>query len=66
MEAINRQLALYPYHIGQIVFIGKMLSQNWTSLSIPKGSSSSYNAEKFSKPKERNHFTDEFRKDKIY
>jgi len=32
MEAINRQLAHYPYHIGQIVFIGKMLSNNgWKS-----------------------------------
>src|SRR5690606_33200348 len=25
LEAINRQLAHYPYHVGQIVFIGKML-----------------------------------------
>ena len=51
-EAINRQLAHYPYHVGQIVFIGKMLCNNkWTSLSIPKGDSTKYNAEKFSKPK---------------
>lgn len=36
-EAINRQLAHYPYHVGQIVFIGKMFcNENWTSLSIPK------------------------------
>ncbi len=35
--AINRQLAHYPYHVGQIVFIGKMLCDtNWESLSIPK------------------------------
>lgn len=35
--AINRQLAHYPYHIGQIVFIGKMVCDaNWESLSIPK------------------------------
>jgi len=60
-EAINRQLAHYPYHIGQIVFIGKMAAgQNWTSLSIPKGNSSSYNAEKFSQPKHKEHFTNEF------
>lgn len=40
-EAVNRQLAHYPYHIGQIVFIGKMVcNDNWTSLSIPKGNSS--------------------------
>ncbi len=61
MEAINRQLAHYPYHIGQIVFIGKMLSENnWQSLSIPKGNSNQYNSEKFSKAKEKTHFTDEF------
>ena len=59
-EAINRQLAHYPYHIGQIVFIGKMICENnWTSLSIPKGNSNAYNAEKFSKRKQREHFTDE-------
>lgn len=60
-EAINRQLAHYPYHIGQIVFLGKMLSKNgWTSLSIPKGNSQAFNNDKFSKPKQRGHFTDEF------
>ena len=64
-EAINRQLAHYPYHIGQIVFLGKMFAENsWTSLSIPKGKSQSYNQDKFSKPKERGHFTDEFLKEK--
>lgn len=64
-EAINRQLAHYPYHVGQIVFIGKMLKDgSWKSLSIPRGASASYNAEKFSKPKEKGHFTDEFLKDK--
>jgi hypothetical protein len=46
-EAINRQLAHYPYHIGQIVFIGKMYCENnWQSLSIPKGNSRQYNKEK--------------------
>lgn len=64
-EAINRQLAHYSYHIGQIVFLGKMLAENgWTSLSIPKGNSRSYNKDKFSKPKQIGHFTDEFLKDK--
>ncbi|HEX9981265.1 MAG TPA: DUF1572 domain-containing protein [Flavobacterium sp.] len=64
VEAINRQLAHYPYHIGQMVFIGKMiLDNNWQSLSIPRGSSQSYNAEKFSKEKHKEHFTDEFLKD---
>jgi len=61
LEAINRQLAHYPYHVGQIVFIGKMLAENgWSSLSIPKGNSQTYNRDKFSKPKEKTHFTDEF------
>ena len=37
VDAINRQLAHYAYHIGQIVFIAKMLCGNrWISLSIPK------------------------------
>ncbi|WP_343747373.1 DUF1572 domain-containing protein [Fluviicola sp.] len=64
MEAINRQLAHYPYHVGQIVFLGKMLAENgWDSLSIPKGNSQAYNAEKFSQPKQKGHFTDEYLKD---
>ncbi|HTD99436.1 MAG TPA: DUF1572 domain-containing protein [Mucilaginibacter sp.] len=66
LEAINRQLAHYPYHIGQIVYIAKMVSgNNWKSLSIPRGNSTIYNAEKFSAPKSRQHFTDEIlKKDK--
>lgn len=64
-EAINRQLAHYPYHIGQIVFIGKMLTaDSWSSLSIPRGQSQAYNAEKFEQPPQRTHFTDEYLKDK--
>ena len=47
-EAINRQLAHYSYHIGQIVFLGKLIKgKNWKSLSIPKGDSLKYNEEKF-------------------
>lgn len=58
-DAINRQLAHYSYHIGQIVMIGTQLKgENWQSLSIPKGKSNSYNAEKFSQPQEIRHFTD--------
>jgi len=65
VEAINRQLAHYPYHIGQMVFIGKMvLNNNWESLSIPRGNSESYNSEKFSKEKHREHFTEEYLKDR--
>lgn len=59
-EAINRQLAHYAYHIGQIVFLGKMIKGNeWKSLSIPKGKSTSYNKDKFSKEKGKRHFTDD-------
>lgn len=59
-EAINRQLAHYSYHIGQIVMLGKLAAnQNWKSLSIPKGGSMTYNADKFSKPKRTEHFTDD-------
>ncbi|WP_215242451.1 DUF1572 domain-containing protein [Dyadobacter helix] len=63
MEAINRQLAHYPYHVGQIVFIGKMVqNEKWQSLSIPRGASSGYNADKFAQPQRKEHFTDEYRK----
>ena len=59
-EAINRQLCHYSYHIGQIVFLGKFLLRNdWQSLSVPKGTSKEYNAEKFSKEKRRKHFTED-------
>jgi hypothetical protein len=60
IDAIIRQLAHYPYHIGQIVYIGKIIKDNsWTSLSIPRNKSNEYNAEKFSKEKHNEHFTDE-------
>ena len=66
MEAINRQLAHYPYHVGQMVYIAKMVSgDGWKSLSIPKGNSGTYNSGKFSAPKSRQHFTDEILKGKI-
>ncbi|WP_336783889.1 DUF1572 family protein [Paenibacillus illinoisensis] len=65
MEAITRQLAHYPYHVGQIVYAAKMLKETpWTSLSIPRNGSAVYNGSKFAKPKERRHFTeDELDKD---
>ncbi|GAB3511890.1 DUF1572 domain-containing protein [Spirosoma knui] len=62
VEAINRQLAHYAYHIGQLVFLGKMLTKDWTSLSIPKGASSQFNADKFALPKHREYFTDAYLK----
>jgi hypothetical protein len=47
MEAINRQLTHYSYHVGQIIFLGKMIrDSDWKSLSIPKNKSADFNAEK--------------------
>jgi len=44
IDAINRQLAHYPYHIGQILYIGRMIkNEAWKNLSIPKGTSRQYN-----------------------
>ncbi|MCX6209081.1 MAG: DUF1572 domain-containing protein [Bacteroidetes bacterium] len=61
VDAINRQLCHYSYHVGQIVFIGKMIAnENWCSLSISKGNSTTYNQEKFAKPQHNEHFTDEY------
>ena len=58
-EAINRQLAHYPYHVGQIIFAAKMLKKSeWTSLSIPKNKSNTYNKEKFEKEKSIKNFLD--------
>lgn len=44
IDAINRQLAHYPYHIGQIIHIAKTIKgKKWQTLSIPKGGSDGYN-----------------------
>jgi uncharacterized protein DUF1572 len=44
VQAFNRQLAHYPYHIGQIVFLAKHFRSNeWKSLSIPKNKSAEFN-----------------------
>jgi hypothetical protein len=60
IEVINRQLSHYAYHVGQIVFLGRMIrKEKWASLSIPKGASKVYNAEKFRQEKGRRHFTDD-------
>ena len=43
-DAILRQLAHYPYHVGQIVYLGRMIrNEAWESLSIPKGHSQAFN-----------------------
>jgi hypothetical protein len=44
VDAINRQLMHVPYHVGQIVYLGKILKgDKWLSLSIPKGGSQAFN-----------------------
>jgi len=59
-EAVIRQLCHYPYHIGQIVYIGKLLlGDKFASLSIAPGQSAVYNKEKFDKEKGIRHFTDD-------
>jgi hypothetical protein len=50
IDAITRQFAHYPYHIGQIIFIAKMIrDKSWKNLSVPKGQSKQFNAGKQSK-----------------
>lgn len=48
IEAVHRQLAHYAGHIGQIIYIGRMIKgKNWQSLSIPKGGSVDFNKKMF-------------------
>ncbi|KGR76373.1 DUF1572 domain-containing protein [Ureibacillus sinduriensis] len=43
IDAIERQMAHYAYHVGQIVYIGKQVKdKHWKTLSIPKGYSQKY------------------------
>ena len=45
MQALNRQLMHYAYHIGQIVFLAKHFrATEWNSLSIPRNRSAQFNA----------------------
>jgi len=60
MEALNRQLAHYAYHVGQIIFAAKLLKRKeWVSLSVPKNKSKEYNEKKFSIEKDLSDFTDD-------
>jgi hypothetical protein len=44
MQAINRQLAHYPHHVGQIVFLAKHFAcDRWQSLSVPRNQSAEFN-----------------------
>jgi len=54
VQAINRQIAHYAYHVGQIVYLAKHFKSNaWQSLSVPRNRSSEFNrflAEKMKSP----------------
>ena len=60
VQAINRQLTHYAYHIGQIVFLAKHFrSREWKSLSIPKNRSSEFNqylADRVDRSKDQHRF----------
>ena len=44
LQALNRQVAHYAYHVGQIVFLAKhFCSSEWKSLSVPRGKSEEFN-----------------------
>jgi len=53
VQAINRQLAHYAYHVGQIVYLAKHFkSSDWQSLSVPRNRSAEFNAHLEQKMKE--------------
>jgi hypothetical protein len=60
MDAIHRQIAHYAYHVGQIVYVAKLRTAEWSSLSIPRNKSAEYNSSKFSQEKETRHFTSDW------
>lgn len=44
IDAINRQLAHYPYHVGQVIYMAKIIRNgDWQTLSIAKGQSGDFN-----------------------
>lgn len=44
IDAINRQMAHYPYHVGQIIYLAKLIkNKDWQNLSIAKGHSHQFN-----------------------
>lgn len=62
VDAINRQMMHYAYHLGQMVYLGRMIKGgSWENLSIPKGESKSFNAQKFAQGQHGGHFTDDIK-----
>ena len=59
-EAVVRQIAHIASHIGQIIYVGKMIKgTDWESLSIPRGQSEAFNQKSFDKGKRSEHYTQE-------
>ena len=45
MQAINRQIAHYSYHIGQIIYLAKhFAAENWKAVTVPRGQSKQFTA----------------------
>lgn len=52
IEAIERQMAHYASHVGQIVYVGKQIKgEQWKTLSIPKGQSQAFTVAKLKEHK---------------
>ena len=52
LEAVNRQIAHYSYHVGQIVYISKLrTNKEWVSMSIPRNKSNDFNEKLFGQNK---------------
>lgn len=48
LAAVQRQVAHYAYHVGQVVQLAKHLrGEDWQNLSVPRGQSAQFNARKF-------------------
>jgi hypothetical protein len=59
LEALIRQVAHYANHVGQIIYLCRLFAgDHWQTLSIAKGRSQTFNAEKFAQDKERGFFTE--------
>lgn len=62
VEAMNRQLTHYAYHVGQIVFLAKHFrSRDWQTLSVPKNKSAEFNKfleEKRTSGEDKTHYLD--------
>lgn len=53
LDAVTRQIAHYASHVGQIIYIAKMIrDNNWSSLSIPRNQSRQFNQAMFDKGKQ--------------